>query len=208
MIRASGCNISSYFEGGAEESHQSSERGEFIGEKNQGSAVQYQRQSSLAEEVLQARKGSITLHTKKNSTTGLDHPYDMEYNFTSRFTVSFRGCFICGATYYFSRVDYSVEINNKEERRFFLTRCGLINRTRKRGVGRGCIYVLSNLYIYIPWIQLAIVFYKNDTTQYTILYSYNCTTQNIILYNTIYDNIYNTIYNIIYETLYITLYTR
>ena len=53
-------------------------------------------------------------------TTGLDHPYDIEYDFTSQFTIVFRGCFVCGDTDYFRTSKYPVGINSKEEKRSFL----------------------------------------------------------------------------------------
>ena len=76
-------------------------------------------QPSLAEGLLQAHKGSIAVQTKKNRITGLDHPYDFEYNLTSRFPVSFRGCLICGATDHFSKFGCLVEMISKEERKLF-----------------------------------------------------------------------------------------
>ena len=117
MIKVSGYNVSSYFAGGAEESQQHGGRDTITGEENQGNVLQYQLHPSLIEEVLHAHKGIITLQTKKNSATGLDRPYDIEYNFTSRSPVSFQWYFICGATYHFSKVGYPVGINSKVERR-------------------------------------------------------------------------------------------
>ena len=83
------------------------------------SALQYQIQSSLAGGVLQAHNSSIAVQTKKNRIACLYHPYDIEHNFTSRFIVNFRGCFICGTTYHFSKVGYTVRMNSKEERKLF-----------------------------------------------------------------------------------------
>ena len=40
-------------------------------------------------------------YKQKNMTTGLDQPYDIEFDFTSRFPIGFRGCFVCGATDHF-----------------------------------------------------------------------------------------------------------
>ena len=62
----------------------------------------------------------IQLRYKKNRTTGLDHPYDIEYNYTSRFPIGFRGCFVCGDTYLFGTNKCLVGINSKEEKRAFL----------------------------------------------------------------------------------------
>ena len=87
-----------------------------LAKKKQGSALQYQMQPSLVDGMLQAHKGSFAVQTKKNRTTALNYPYDVEYNFTTRFPVGFRGCFICGATYQFERGSCSVKINSKEER--------------------------------------------------------------------------------------------
>ena len=88
-----------------------------LAKKKQGSALQYQMQPSLVDGMLQAHKGSFAVQTKKNKTTGLDHPYDNENDFTSRFPVGFRGCFICGATYHFGSSSYPVRINSKDERK-------------------------------------------------------------------------------------------
>ena len=94
----SGRNVGNYFAEGTEKSHQTVGRdevidqknkgnyftfgGSLIGEKNQGSALQYQIQLSLTEGILQTHKGSFAVQTKKNKTTGLDHPYDNENYFT------------------------------------------------------------------------------------------------------------------------------
>ena len=69
------------------------------------------------------RESSVFLkdytQNRRSCWIGLDHPYDIEYNFTSQFSVSFWGWFICGGTYHFSRVDRPVGINSKEEKRLF-----------------------------------------------------------------------------------------
>ena len=135
MSNASGRNVGNYFTGGTEKSHQPGGRdevivlenqgnsftvgGSLIGEKNQGSVLQYHIQPSLAEGVLQAHKCSIAIQTEKNRITGLYHLYDIEYDFTSRFPISFRWCFICGAIDYFSKDGCPLGINSKEKRTFF-----------------------------------------------------------------------------------------
>ena len=53
-------------------------------------------------------------------TTGLYHPYDIEYDFTSQFIKTFQCCFVCGDTDYFRTSKYPVGINSKEEKRSFL----------------------------------------------------------------------------------------
>ena len=60
-------------------------------------------------------KVQLRYKQRKNRTTCLDHSYDIEYNFTSRFSVGFRGSFICGATNHFERRSCPVGINSKEE---------------------------------------------------------------------------------------------
>ena len=52
-------------------------------------------------------------------TTGLDHPYDIEFDFTSRFPIGFRGCFVCGATDHFGTSKCPVGIKGKVEKRLF-----------------------------------------------------------------------------------------
>ena len=47
-------------------------------------------------------------------------PAVIEYNFTSRFPVSFRGYFMCGATDHFSKIGCLVGMNGNEEKRAFL----------------------------------------------------------------------------------------
>ena len=130
-----GRNVGNYFTGGTEEINQPGGRDEVIGQKNkddyftvgesligekdQGSALQYQIQPTLAEGVLQAHKGSVAVQTNKNRSTGLNHPYNIEYYYTSRFPIGFRGCFVCGATDHFGSNNYPVGINNTEEKREF-----------------------------------------------------------------------------------------
>ena len=83
-------------------------------------------------------KVQLRYKQRKNRTTCLDHSYDIEYNFTSRFSVSFRGSFICGATNHFERRSCPVGINSKEEiKKYFQKTCGIINHIRKRGTRRG-----------------------------------------------------------------------
>ena len=61
MIKASGRNASNNFAGRAEKSHKHSRRENIIGEEKQESALQYQKQPSLAEGVLQSHKGAIAV---------------------------------------------------------------------------------------------------------------------------------------------------
>ena len=154
MIKVSGRNVGNYIAGGTEKSHQTVGRNEVIGQKNKGnyftfggsiigkknqdSALQYQIQLSLTEEILQTHKNSFAVQTKKNKTTGLDHPYDNENDFTSRFPVGFRGCFICGATYHFGSSSYPVGINSKDESKLKKS-CGLINHIQKIKIRRGIL---------------------------------------------------------------------
>ena len=86
MIKLSGRNAGNHFTGGAEEINQPGERDEviwqknkddyftvgdsLIGGKNQGSALQCQIQSSLAEGVLQAHKGSVAVQKKQDYRFG------------------------------------------------------------------------------------------------------------------------------------------
>ena len=68
-----------------------------------GDINQFHQQPSLAEGVLQDHKGLHDVPTYRNPSTGVEYPYDKEYNFTSRFPVGFKGCFICGGGNHFSR---------------------------------------------------------------------------------------------------------
>ena len=135
MIISSRRNAGNYFTGRKEKIHQPDGRDEVIdqktrgnyvtvsgsltGEKNQGSALQYQIQPSLAGWVLQSHKDLIVIQTKKNSTTGLYHSYDIEHNFTYRFPINFRGSFICGAIDHFGTSKCPIGIKDKEENKLF-----------------------------------------------------------------------------------------
>ena len=57
--------------------------------------LEYNRQYSLAEGVLSAYNGKTKIPTKMDPVTGAAHPYDAEYDFTSRFPLGFNGCFTC-----------------------------------------------------------------------------------------------------------------
>ena len=139
MMRATGRNGQNYYAGGGSEDvgHEYGLRDDSQGcggnvnqyqgipnenghrEGGGGASYEFRRQPSLAEGVIQSYKQHEGIETRKNSVTGKDHPYDPEYNFTSRFPLEFSGCFICGSTDHFSRLDCPVGIRNKEERRVF-----------------------------------------------------------------------------------------
>ena len=84
-----------------------------------GNVYAYGQEPSLAEGVLTKYKGALGVPTKRDPVTGVEYPFDAEYNFVSRFAVGFNGCFICGATNHFSRTDCPVGIRTKDERRLF-----------------------------------------------------------------------------------------
>ena len=50
----------------------------------------------------------------------MDHPYVIKYDYTSRFPIGFRGCFVCGIIDHFGTNNCSVGINSKEEKRAVL----------------------------------------------------------------------------------------
>ena len=89
------------------------------GGNHEGSIYGYRRDLSLAEGVISSHKATTNVPTKRSEATGKDHPFDAEYNFLSRFPLGFNGCFICGATDHFNRMDCPKGINSKEERCIF-----------------------------------------------------------------------------------------
>ena len=160
MIRASGRNTQAYFAGGNEgdrhdgppaqgtDDHfllgygdinqlQRTRDGSRQGDESTGggNVFAYDREPSLAEGVLTKYKGTTNVPTKRDPATGVEYPFDAEYNFVSRFAVGFNGCCICGATDHFSRTDCPRGIRNKDERRLFLTRRGPINPTQSDNLG-------------------------------------------------------------------------
>ena len=146
MIKSSGRNVGNYFIGETEEINQPDGRDEVIGQKNKETTLRLVV-------LLLARKIKVVqcnikssnfwwkgyyMHTKvqlrykqKNRTKGLDLLYDTEYDYTSRFPIGFRGCFVCGATYHFRTNDCPFGINNTEKNERFWKSCGLINNIRK-----------------------------------------------------------------------------
>ena len=64
----------------------------------------YQQGPSKAENTLQRYNGGEQVpnphdvETRKHTGTGLQHPYDKERDFLSRFPVGFNGCYNCGQT--------------------------------------------------------------------------------------------------------------
>ena len=84
-----------------------------------GDINQFNRQPSLAEGVLQDHEGLHDVSTFRNPTTGVEYPNIKEYDFTSRFPVGFKGCFICGGGDHFSKRDCKKGINTREERKLF-----------------------------------------------------------------------------------------
>ena len=137
MLRASGHSSQSYFAGADDVrsgEDYNNERisdvcmlsgGDDIGRNNNGgysygNVYQYQQQLSLSEGVLQDHKGPNKVPTTKNSATGKDHPFNAEYNFISRFSVGYRGYFICGETAHFTRQECKREFRDPNDRKIFL----------------------------------------------------------------------------------------
>ena len=140
MMRASGRNNQAHFAGGNEGSRSDelpvASRNEGYGSVHQyqgaqdvrgrgdmnggnGNVYAYGQEPSLAEGVLSKYKGSPSVPTQRDPATGIEYPFDSEYNFVSRFPLGFSGCFICGATNHYSRSDCPKGIRNKDERRLF-----------------------------------------------------------------------------------------
>ena len=170
MMRATGRNGQNYFAGGESEDirheygFQDNRQGcggnvnQYQGTPNEnghkegdrgGAMYEFRRQPSLAEGVIQSYTQHEGVETRKNSVTGENHPYDPEYNFTSRFPLEFSGCFICGSTDHFSRLDCPVGIRNKEERRLFFNEIWAHkpHTKMKNREGNGSVSFVVNIFI-------------------------------------------------------------
>ena len=98
--------------------------------EDNGQMLQYQNGQSPAESTIRRYssnmannfddKNEAKVPTKLCEKTGLQHPYDKETNYISRFPVGFRGCFNCGATDHFSTRDCpAAQSGNFNKRKFF-----------------------------------------------------------------------------------------
>ena len=79
-----------------------------------GYALSYQQGASLAERTIgrysqpneynkpNSFRSQIKVETRKHPVTGVEHPYDKDRNFLSRFPLGFKGCFNCGQNDHFS----------------------------------------------------------------------------------------------------------
>ena len=80
-----------------------------------GSALQYQQSQSSAESTMsryssnkhqdQGRYNGSKVETRLCRDTGLQHPYDKENDYLSRFPEGLKGCFHCGKTDHFRTGD-------------------------------------------------------------------------------------------------------
>ena len=84
----------------------------------------FQQQPSLAESTMQKYKGSPPgrrpVPTKKHPETGLEHPYDMETSYLSRYPLGFRGCFACGGTDHFDTRSCPLKRNGQFNKQTFM----------------------------------------------------------------------------------------
>ena len=92
MNKSSGRNVGKYYTGGTEGINQHSGRDEVIGQTSQDNSFTVDGsligEKKMTEGALQAHKGSVAVQTK-NRTIGLDHTYDIKYDYTSRFPIGF-----------------------------------------------------------------------------------------------------------------------
>jgi len=65
-----------------------------------------------------------SVQTKKNNVTGEEHPYDAEYDFVSRFSLRFKGCFICGAENHFQQLISLWGLIPERRGSYSSTKCG------------------------------------------------------------------------------------
>ena len=78
---------------------------------NIGSSYAYQQSPSIAEQTIRQNtpgyapthsNNQLKVETRTHPQSGLQHPFDKDNNFLSRFPVDFRGCFNCGKTNHFT----------------------------------------------------------------------------------------------------------
>ena len=95
-----------------------------------GSSLQYQQSQSSAESTMsrygsgkqqdQGRSNGSKVETRLCRDTGLQHPYDKENDYLSRFPEGFRGCFNCGKTDHFRTGDCQLAQSGKfDKKKFF-----------------------------------------------------------------------------------------
>jgi len=85
------------------------------GEDTTHGELYFQQGPSLAESTMQRYNGNNgssnstsvnnQVATRKHPTTGLQHPYDQERDYLSRFPLGFKGCYNCGETTHFRTQD-------------------------------------------------------------------------------------------------------
>ena len=96
-----------------------------------GSSLQFQQSQSSAEFTMskydngkqqyQGRNNGTKVETRLCRDTGLQHPYDKENDYLSRFPEGFRGCFNCGKTDHFRTGDCQLAQSGKfDKKKFFL----------------------------------------------------------------------------------------
>ena len=57
---------------------------------------------------------------KMDPKTVIRYPYNIEYDFVSRFPVRFRECYICGRKDHFCKEDCNQGIKNKTDRKLIM----------------------------------------------------------------------------------------
>ena len=90
-----------------------------------GSSLAYQQGGSIAEQTISqysqgsSRTAGKPVETRKHPETGLEHPFDKDHNYLSRFPVDFKGCFNCGQTDHFSTRNCAAANNGDFNKQMF-----------------------------------------------------------------------------------------
>ena len=105
----------------------------------------YQQGPSQAENTLQRYNGGgqdnnvgnnfgnnnfHNVETRTHPGTGLQHPYDKERDFLSRFPLGFEGCYNCGQKDHRNTRDCTMAKNGNFDKTHFFQRCGHISHCR------------------------------------------------------------------------------
>ena len=98
LLKSTSRGSVSFTQGEPADEHATNSQQELLPTKYPTDNVYFQ-QSSQSETTITKYKGDYILETKTDSKTYISYPYYKEYDFTSRYTINFCGCFIRGDKY-------------------------------------------------------------------------------------------------------------
>jgi len=107
--------------------------------------------------VLKAHKGPNNVPITKKNVTGKDHPFDAEYNFTSRFPVNFRGCFIFGVTTHFTRQECKRGFRDPNDNKLFFNDMWAHKPHTKKKLRDGSPVSMQSFHHSITFMQEAVM---------------------------------------------------